>query len=102
MLGNAHSRDDAVTIIGTDEDEWIEGAARMDELWRAQAGTRVRVEDLRAYEEGSVAWMAGRVAFLLPDGSEIPARVTGIAHQEDGEWKIVQSHASVARPAGSR
>ncbi|MBD0316884.1 MAG: nuclear transport factor 2 family protein [Thermoleophilia bacterium] len=45
--------------------------------------------------------MAGRVAFLLPDGSEIPARVTGIAHEEDGEWKIVQSHASVARPAGS-
>lgn len=101
VLSDAHSRDDGVTVIGTDEDEWIEGASRMDEVWRAQAGTQVRVEDVRAYEEGSVAWMAGRVVFVLPDGSELPARVTGIAHQEDGAWKIVQSHASVARPARS-
>ncbi len=100
VLSGAHSRDDAVTVIGTDEDEWIEGASRMDEVWRAQAGTQVRVDDVRAYEEGSVPWMAGRVVFVLPDGSELPARLTGVAHREDGEWKIVQSHASVARPPG--
>jgi hypothetical protein len=41
--------------------------------------------------------MAGRVKFTLPDGSTVPARVTGVAHRENGNWKIVQSHTSVGQ-----
>ena len=31
----------------------------------------------------------------LPDGTEIPFRITGVYHQENGEWKVVQWHASI-------
>jgi ketosteroid isomerase-like protein len=51
--------------------------------------------ELRAYREGSVGWAADRPAFRLPAGPEFALRVTVVFHQEDGAWKIVQSHASV-------
>ncbi len=95
VIADAHSRSDDVLVIGTDENEWIEGDA-VQAIWEAQADIEIDVDDLRCYEEGSVSWMAGRITFKLPDGTNLPARITGVAHRENGEWKIVQSHASVA------
>lgn len=97
VIAEAHSTNDGVLVIGTDENEWVEGGEAVRRMWQEQGATPVDVEDVRCYEEGSVAWAAGRIAFLLPDGSRLRARVTGVAHREDGEWKIVQSHASVGQ-----
>ncbi len=35
------------------------------------------------------------VLFDFPDGTKIPFRLTAVFHQEDGEWKLVQSQTSV-------
>lgn len=96
-IADAHSKTDDVLVIGTDESEWVEGGEAVGRAFEAQASTTVEVKDLRCYEEGSVSWMAGRIEFVLPNGNRLPARVTGVAHKEDGSWKIVQSHASVGR-----
>jgi ketosteroid isomerase-like protein len=97
-LVDAHSGSDDVLVIGTDEDEWVEGGDAVAAAWRSQDLAGIEVDDVRCYEEGTVAWMVARVRFQLPDGSELPARVTGVAHKERGDWKIVQSHSSAARP----
>ena len=97
VVAEAHSASGEAIVIGTDENEWVEGGDAIRQMWREQELTGVELEDVRCYEEGSVAWMVGRVRFRLPDGGELPARVTGVAHRENGDWKIVQSHTSAAR-----
>jgi hypothetical protein len=52
--------------------------------------------EVKAYEEGTVGWAADQGHFLLPDGSEVPFRITAVFHREDGDWRLVQEHASVA------
>jgi hypothetical protein len=34
----------------------------------------------------------------MPDGQEIPCRLTGVLRLEGGEWKVIQSHASIGVP----
>jgi SnoaL-like domain len=36
--------------------------------------------------------------FVLPDGQFLPTRLTGVLHQEGGEWKVVHLHFSVGVP----
>lgn len=31
-------------------------------------------------------------------GKRVPVRMTAVLHQEDGEWKAVQTHASIGVP----
>lgn len=45
-----------------------------------------------------MGWTAERAAFVVPGSRQIPVRITAVYHQEDGEWKVVQSHASVGVP----
>ena len=54
--------------------------------------------EIKAYEEGSVGWGIARPTFILPNGKQIPFRWSAVFHQEDGEWKMVQFHASVGVP----
>jgi hypothetical protein len=42
-----------------------------------------------------------RVTVKLPNGTEIPIRHTRIFHQEDGVWKLVHLHVSIAVPNDS-
>jgi hypothetical protein len=49
-------------------------------------------------QEGSVGWIAARWTGHLPSGATIPFRATGVVHQENGAWKEVLFHASVAVP----
>jgi len=93
------SRDPEARAIGTDPQEWWSGP-RVVEVFKEQLdamGGRMPFKpgDPEAYVEGSVGWVADQSAFILPDGGELPFRVTCVLHREDGEWKFVQSHASV-------
>jgi ketosteroid isomerase-like protein len=94
------SQREGVLNIGTDPAEWWDSAASFRRALRAQteelAGVQVTPGELRAYREGTVGWAADRPTFRFPNGFEIPLRMTTVFHQEDGAWKVVQSHASVA------
>jgi ketosteroid isomerase-like protein len=98
LMEELTTADDGLVFIGTDPDEWFSEVASVRKLLEAQAGSGVKVEhgDAAAYEEGTVGWVADRGHFLLPDGNKVPFRMTAVFHRENGAWKLVQEHASVA------
>lgn len=88
---------EGMVFIGTDPSEWFEDVASIRRMLQAQAGAGITVApgNVRADREGAVGWIADAGRFKLPDGSEIPCRVTAVFHLEDGVWKLVQEHASI-------
>ena len=89
---------DGMLFIGTDPEEWFEDPETICAMLtgQASAGLTVRAGSVTAYEEGTVGWAADQGAFVLPDGTEMPFRITVVFHRENGAWKVVQEHASVA------
>lgn len=95
-----YSQQEGVTIIGNDPDEWFADRGSVDAFIQAGGSSRldIEVKNLAAYCEGSVGWTADRVTVRLPNGVELPIRHTRIFHQEDGAWKMVHLHVSIAVP----
>jgi ketosteroid isomerase-like protein len=96
------SRDGCVLSIGSDASEWAEGFEEIMRLFRestpeGEMGVRAGLSEVKAFREGSVGWVAARGWFEI-DGNRVPVRLTGVLHQEDGEWKAVQNHASIGVP----
>ena len=82
--------------IGTDPDEYWRGDKVRDALrmqLEASGGFPLKASDPVAYEEGDIGWFADNGTMQGPDG-EARFRVTGVAHRENGEWKLVQMHGS--------
>jgi hypothetical protein len=102
VIERLFSRQSGFLAIGTDPNEWWVGHDTIVEAVRAQlqgTGTRtIEPGDLNAFAEGSVGWAADRCMMRLASGKDITIRETFLFHQEDGEWKLVQFHASVAVP----
>ncbi len=99
FIENMFSKEPGVLAIGSNLNEWWPGytaiiqglGSRMSEMGGAKAVDL----DIQAYSEGNVGWMVNRFRLKMPDGLEIPFRVTGVFYQTAGEWKIVQWHTSV-------
>ena len=101
-IGRRTSRDACVLSIGSDASEWAEGYDEIMRLFRestpeGELGVRVGLDDVKGFREGSVGWAAGHGYFEI-EGRRVPVRLTAVLHQEDGDWKAVQSHASIAVP----
>ena len=101
-VGRRTSRDPSVVAIGTDATEWSEGFDEIMRLFRAStpeggSSVTVAVDDMAAFREGGVGWAAGHVRFEI-EGRSVPVRLTAVLLQEDGEWKAVQTHASIGVP----
>ena len=96
------SRRDGVLIIGSDPSEWWAGFDTITRVFKAQiqemGGVSIVGGDPQAYSAGDAGWVADRPRFHLPDGTEIPFRSTVVFAKEDGAWKIVQQHISIAVP----
>jgi hypothetical protein len=45
-----------------------------------------------------VAWTVGKGRFQSRTGKEQPVRWSGVLVREDGRWRFVHSHASIAVP----
>ena len=99
FLERHFSGDADMRAIGTDPDEWWAGARVMEvfrEQLEAMGGSMpLAPGDPEAFVEGSVGWVADRATIALPDGGELAVRVTGVLHREDGDWRFVQTHASL-------
>jgi ketosteroid isomerase-like protein len=97
------SRDACVVSIGSDASEWAEGHDEIMRLFRdsgtpeSELGVRAGLGDAKAFREGNVGWVAAHGWFEM-DGRRVPVRLTAVVHQEDGDWKAVQSHASIGVP----
>lgn len=96
------SRRDGVLIIGSDPNEWWTGYDTILRVFKAQVGEMGGISclpgDPQAYSMGDVGWVADRPKFRLPDGTEIPLRMTLVFVKEDGEWKVTQQHISIGVP----
>ena len=95
------SADPGILGVGTDPEEWYEGVKVRQvftEQLTAVGGVSITPGEVRAYQEGTVGWIADRPTFTLPDGTMFSVRFTAVAHREDGQWKLVQAHTSVGVP----
>ena len=92
-------RPDAVHI-GTDAEEWWTSKQVSDVTAAASGGDDIRVvaDDIDIHVQGDVAWAAGRGRFTRAGGGERPVRMTCVLIRENGQWKVVQSHASIGVP----
>jgi len=64
----------------------------------AMDDVRVVADDVDIHVEGDVAWAEGHGRFMRAGGGERSARMTWVLVREDGQWKFVQSHASIGAP----
>lgn len=101
-IGRRTSRDPCAVAIGSDPAEWSEGYDEIMRLMRdstpdAEIGITAGLDDVKAFAEGTVGWAAGHGYFEI-GGKRVPVRMTAVVHQEDGEWKMVQTHASIGVP----
>ncbi|MFZ0972493.1 MAG: nuclear transport factor 2 family protein [Solirubrobacteraceae bacterium] len=101
-IGRRTSRDPCAVAIGSDPGEWTEGYDEIMQLMRdstpdAEVGITAGLDDVKAFAEGTVGWASGHGYFEI-GGNRVPVRITAVVHQEDGEWKMVQTHASIGVP----
>ena len=94
------SRESGALVIGTDPREWWSGYDTINRFFGVQVkemgGTmQIGSSHMEAFSEGSVGWMADQAVITLNDGTRIPFRTTGVFHQEDGKWMLVQWHSPV-------
>jgi ketosteroid isomerase-like protein len=85
-------------VIGTDPGEWGSSQQMADDVGDADGGVTAHNDHMDVHMLGDVAWVEGRAHFTNPAGSECPARVTSVLVREQGDWKIVQTHASIGVP----
>jgi ketosteroid isomerase-like protein len=92
-------RPDAVHI-GTDAEEWWTSNQLVDDVAAVGGGDDIRAvaDDIDVHVQGDIAWVEGRGRFTRADGVERAVRMTGVLVREDGQWKVVQSHASIGVP----
>jgi ketosteroid isomerase-like protein len=90
------SADPEAMVIGTD------GRADDRATWKRTfvglGGVTVERGDIRGYRDGLVGWAVDYPTYVARDGRRLPLRLTAVARQEDGGWKLVQLHISVTVP----
>jgi hypothetical protein len=93
-------------VIGTQRatngrGEWIGNYRALVEqrlVGEGGAGLRVEPSGIRGYAEGSFGWAAGWITFVLPGDVRLPSRFTGVLRREGDDWKLLNTHFSVAVP----
>ena len=97
-IQDTYSHQEGVVIISNDPNEWFDDRISIEAFIKAGGSSHldIEVQNLVAYCEGSVGWTADRVTVKLPNDVDLPVRHTRIFHQEDGVWKMVHLHVSVA------
>jgi ketosteroid isomerase-like protein len=87
--------------VGTDPSDWFEGEQAFAQLRQEMAemsDITFSPGTISAYEEGTVGWGIARPTLALPNGKQVSLRWSAVFHQEAGQWKLVQYHASVGVP----
>ena len=95
------SRRAELHTVGSDPNEVLEGEEAFEHMkqeMKEMGGIKFLPGEIKAYEEGSVGWGIARPTLTLPNGKQVLMRWSAVFHQEDGEWKLVQFHASVGVP----
>ena len=97
------SADDGTRLIGSDPSEVFKGGAAVGdfligEVEGAGGQATFTPSDTEAFREGSVGWATTQVTIAMPDGRTVSPCWSAVFHLEDGDWKFVQTHASIGIP----
>lgn len=95
-ISSALSDSDAVLAIGTAADEWCAGSDAFLKAHTSAPPFQATIEHIEAYSDGPVAWAAARASIDVGKTTPLQIRLTLVLVSEQGGWRIVQSHASVA------
>ena len=86
-------------VIGTAPDEWHVGYEAITSLFRVQfqemPPVHFEVEDIVAWKEGKVGWIARRALLVIEGMPPVSTRATVVLHEEGAYWRIVQWHLSM-------
>jgi SnoaL-like protein len=92
-----------VIMIGSDPDEWYAGRDAIEAMARDAGGGEgaemptSTMDEIEGYRDGDLGFANVRGTWTM-GGTSVPFRLTTVVHLEDGEWKAVQSHASIGVP----
>lgn len=93
---DAFSRNAGTRFIGPDPNEWMEGPEKLMAVAKAQFSEFATIGELRidndeivAWKEGSVGWVAVRCRMSFGQMDPQEARLTVIVHEEGAFWKVV-------------
>jgi hypothetical protein len=101
VMERLFSRAEGSAMIGTDASEYTRNIDDTLQVMRESmpevSGAALSIDDARGYVEGSVGWIDSTGRFER-DGQSVQVRMTAVAHNEDGQWRLVQAHASIGVP----
>ena len=84
--------------IGTDADERWSGADEFAAAHTSGGPFSASLDAIEAHRHGPVAWAAVNATLETGEPGGTPIRLTLVLVEELGDWRVVQSHASL--PAG--
>jgi class 3 adenylate cyclase len=96
---NLYADEPGLIVIGSESDEWWSGydtyrrvvTTLTPEL--ASVETRIDVEHVEAFSEGTVGWFVARLVARTTN-TTVPMRYTAVLHLDRGVWRIVHAHLS--------
>ena len=94
------SGNDGVLMISNGPMDWLTGHEKVAKTIKAnmtndRQGIQFIADEVLGYSEGTVGWSAAKFRLRLPEGKEMPFRISTVFHREEDEWKLVLSHLSV-------
>jgi ketosteroid isomerase-like protein len=102
FLAEYIARDPEALVIGTDLSEWWRGGdetiAVWGKAWRTRGGLPVVASNPSAFKSGEIGWLSDQARWVLPDGREIPFRLSAVYRREEAGWKLIQAHYSLGVP----
>jgi ketosteroid isomerase-like protein len=90
-------------LIGSDPGERFSGGTAIAEFLRGEvegAGGQANFAptETEAFSEGTVGWATTSLTITMPDGKHVSPRWSAVFHQENGDWRFIQTHASIGIP----
>jgi ketosteroid isomerase-like protein len=94
---------DGTRLIGSDPGERLIGGAAVAKFLRGEiegAGGQANFAptEVEAFSEGTVGWATTSLTITMPDGRHVSPRWSAVFHRENGDWRFVQTHASIGIP----
>ncbi len=102
VVQNALSHNELTMLIGSDPTEWVVGYDTIIGILDAQVEnlpkSTISLDKIFAFSEGSLGWFVYNGVQKFETGSEMPMRVNGVLHKENGAWKIVFINYTIEVP----